>query len=276
LSRQIRDLEREIGVPLLERSARGVALTAAGRVFLDHARLAMLQVDMAAEAARRAAHPDRAAFVLGFLTGHEVIWLPKVLPLLREAEPHIEITLSSLSSPELASALMRGKVDVAFMRREAQAPGLVFKSLTREELKVVLPSGHRLSSRKTIRPQDIAGLPYIAPVKTAPVLKSVIDAYAFRQRITLKADYEAENLSMAMSLVASTGGFTLLPQYAENLLSSSVVTRPLQGQPPSIELVIGYSRTNSSPLLKHLLARLDRIPEGPRSVPARRLPADRQ
>src|SRR6204780_3041240 len=75
LSRQMRDLELEVGVKLLERGARGTALTEAGRVFLDHARLALLQVEAAGEAARRAAQPARSAFGLGFLTGHEVVWL---------------------------------------------------------------------------------------------------------------------------------------------------------------------------------------------------------
>src|SRR3979490_2959085 len=123
LSRQIRDLELEVGVPLIKRGARGIALTAAGRVFLDHARLVLLQVETAGEAARRVAQPEKTTFVLGFLTGHEVVWLPQALRILREEAPSMEIMLSSQSSPELAGALMRGKVDVAFLRRD-QAPGL--------------------------------------------------------------------------------------------------------------------------------------------------------
>src|ERR1700684_3067100 len=74
LSRQIRDLEYEVGVELLSRSPRGVALTAAGRAFLDHARLALAQVAAAGEAARRAAQPVKTTFALGFLTGQEMDW----------------------------------------------------------------------------------------------------------------------------------------------------------------------------------------------------------
>jgi LysR family hca operon transcriptional activator len=259
LSRQIRDLELEVGTPLLERKARGIELTAAGRVFLDHARLALLQVEAAGEAARRIARPDKASFVLGFLTGHEVIWLPEALRILSHELPGVEITLSSQSSPELAGALMRGKVDVAFLRREAQAPGLAFKLLIKEPLVAVLLSGHRLAARKSIRPQDIAEEVYITPTKAAPALKAVIDGYAARNGITLKPEYEAENLSMAMSLVASTGGVTLLPLYAENLLLPSVVTRPLQGEIPTIDLVLGYNKSNTSPLLKRFLARADEL-----------------
>ena len=259
LSRRIRDLELEVGVPLLVRGARGIELTAAGRVFLDHARLALLQVEAAGEAARRAAQPEKAAFVLGFLTGHEVVWLPDALRILRDEQSDVDITLSSQSSPELAGALMRGKVDVAFLRREAPAPGLTYKLLIKEPLVVVLPSGHYLAGRKSIRPQDLAEQPYITPTKAAPALKAVIDGYAARNGITLKPEYEAENLSMAMSLVASTGGLTLLPLYAQNLLSPSVVTRPLQGEPPTIDLVVGYNKSNTSALLKYFLSKTDEL-----------------
>src|SRR6476619_7077921 len=72
LSRQIRDLEQEVGVQLLSRSAHGIELTPAGRAFLDHARLALTQAETAAEAARRAAQPARPTFALGFLTGKEI------------------------------------------------------------------------------------------------------------------------------------------------------------------------------------------------------------
>src|SRR5438477_1223202 len=78
LSRQIRDLEAEIGVQLLERQARGVTLTAAGRVFLDHARLALLQVEAATEGARRAEQPEKLALSMGFMAGQKGVWLPAV------------------------------------------------------------------------------------------------------------------------------------------------------------------------------------------------------
>src|SRR5437899_9084523 len=115
LSRQIRDLEYEVGAQLMTRSARGIELTAAGRVFLDHARLALAQVDAAGEAARRAAQPAKPSFALGFLTGQEIDWLPEAIRLLREELPNIKITISSQYSPDLAGALVRGKLDVAFL-----------------------------------------------------------------------------------------------------------------------------------------------------------------
>lgn len=99
LSRQIRDLESEIGVKLLERQARGVALTPAGRVFLDHARLALLQVEAAKDGARRAVEPEKPVLTMGFLAGQELVWLPHALRIIREEAPGVEIMLSSQSSP---------------------------------------------------------------------------------------------------------------------------------------------------------------------------------
>ena len=84
LSRQIRDLEYEVGVPLMNRSVHGIELTAAGRAFLDHARLALTQAEAAVEAARRAAQRTKPTFAMGFLTGQEVDWLPRATGVLRD------------------------------------------------------------------------------------------------------------------------------------------------------------------------------------------------
>src|ERR1700677_3966963 len=76
LSRQIRDMEYEVGVPLLTRSVTGVVMTAAGPAYLHHARIALAQVDAAREAAQRAAQPTKRSFAVGFQTGVEIDWLP--------------------------------------------------------------------------------------------------------------------------------------------------------------------------------------------------------
>jgi LysR family hca operon transcriptional activator len=261
LSRQIRDLESEIGVKLLERQPRGVTLTAAGKVFLDHARLALLQVEAAIEGARRTAQPKTPALAMGFLVGLEVTWLPHLLRMIREEAPETEVTLCSLSSPELALALMRGRLDLAFLRPEKQSLGLSFKLLAKEPLLAVLPTSHRLASRKKIRPEDLAREIYVSSARTSPVLQAAIEDYASSAGIVLKARYEGENISSAMSLVASTGGITLVPLYAQNMLAPNVVARALEGVPPTVDLTLGYNEANSSPLLRRLLSRADELVE---------------
>src|SRR5271156_375220 len=96
LSRQIRDLEREVGVALLSRSVRGIELTAAGRV----------------------ARPTKAIFAVGFLTGQEAAWLAPATRILSDELPNIEIRVSSGFSTTLAEDLVRGRIDIAFLRPE--------------------------------------------------------------------------------------------------------------------------------------------------------------
>lgn len=259
LSRQIRDLEIEVGAELMTRGARGIELTAAGRVFLDHARLALAQVEAGASAARRAAQPEQRTLVLGFLSGCEPEWLPAAMHVLREELPKIEVTVSSKHSPQLAEALATGKLDAAFMRPEVGYPDLVYKVAIAEPLIVVLPSDHRLASREAIDPLDLVGETFIGMADQAPVLRSLTEDYFRRSGVDVKPAHRVEYLSMAMSIVASTRGVVLLPNYARNFLTWSVVSRPLKGEVPTIDLVLGYHKANSSPLLRLLLSRAEEM-----------------
>ena len=144
LSRQMRDLETELGCPLMLRGPKGIDLTAAGRVFLDHARMVVLQVEAAIEATRRAGAPAKTSFVLGFLTGYEFGWLPAVMRIMHDELPTTETVILSLSSPDLADGLLRGKIDLAFLRHEKNAPGIVFNRLIDEPLTVLMAADHRL------------------------------------------------------------------------------------------------------------------------------------
>ncbi|MGC1450537.1 MAG: LysR family transcriptional regulator [Candidatus Sulfotelmatobacter sp.] len=259
LSRQIRDLEDEVGAQLLARRARGIELTPAGRAFLEHARVVLSQVETATEAARRVAHPAKPCFAMGFLTGHELIWMPEALQILRDELPNIDVMVSSQYSPLLADGLLKGKIDAAFLRRERGVPELAYRVLVKEPLMVVLPSDHRLAALKSIGAKDLEGEKFVTVSKTAPVLRVVIDNYFKRFGIGITPAHEADHLAMGMSLIASTGGVGLLPAYAQNFLPSSVTSRPLKGVVPTIDLALGYRKSNQSPILKLLLSRLDEL-----------------
>jgi LysR family hca operon transcriptional activator len=258
LSRQIRDLEDQVGAELLSRSVQGVELTAAGKAFLDHARLALMQVEAAVEAARRAAQPARKAFAIGFQTGHEMNWLPRAMHVLRDELKNIHVTISSDYSPDLAEALVRGRLDVAFLRVEP-AYDLGYHVVDHEPLIVLMPSDHRLKAREAVRPQDFVGEIFIGGSNKATVLRAATEDYLRRSGVDIKLDHGVDNMAQAMSLVASTRGLALMPAYAKNLLPSSVVSRPLEGEVPTIDLAVGYSKSNASPILKLFLSRLDEL-----------------
>jgi LysR family transcriptional regulator, hca operon transcriptional activator len=262
LSRQMRDLEYEVGVPLLTRSVHGVALTPAGRAFLDHARLALTQAEAATQAARRAAQPAKPVFAVGFHTGQEVEWLPYATSLLRDELLNIEIRVSSDHSTMLADELERGKLDIAFMRRE-QKPGLEYKLIAKEPLVAILPSDHPLATREAVDPRDLEGETFIGISPTPRVLRVVVKDYLERSGLKITPHLEIDNYAMAISLVASTRGIALLPASAKSFLPWSVVSRPLGGEAPTIDLVAGYHTANGSKILGLFLSRIDEMIDRP-------------
>jgi DNA-binding transcriptional LysR family regulator len=171
LSRQIRDLEQEIGVQLMNRSAHGIELTSAGKAFLEHARMALLQAEAAKEAALRAAQPAKPTFALGFLSGVEIGLLPEVNRVLRDEFPGIEIRLSSDYSPALAKALMRRRLDAAFIRPEEHMGELVCRRVRTDPLIFVFPSDHRLASQTAVAPEEIVNETFYFPSKAAPAVR---------------------------------------------------------------------------------------------------------
>jgi LysR family transcriptional regulator, hca operon transcriptional activator len=263
LSRQIRDLEQEVGVQLMNRGAHGIELTSAGKAFLDHARSAILQAEAAKEAALRSAHLAKPKFALGFLSGSEIGLLPKVSRILHDEFPGIEIRLSSDYSPALAKALMRGKLEAAFTRPEEHMGDLACKRVRTDPLIFVFPSDHRLASKKTVAPHEIAGENFLLPSNTAPALRRVVLDYFAGAGVDLKPEHEVHNVVHAISMIASTGAVMLLPAYTERYLPESVTSRPVQGDVPTLDLIIAYHKANSSPILRLLLSSVGKFAGSP-------------
>ena len=124
---------------------------------------------------------------------------------------------------------------------------------------VILPSDHELAALKAISPRDLVDETFVIVSNTAPVLRGVIDNYLKRSGVKIMPAHEADHVTMGMSLIASTRGVGLLPAYAQNFLPSSITSRPLKGDAPTVELVFGFKKSNQSPVLKLLLSRLDEL-----------------
>jgi LysR family transcriptional regulator, hca operon transcriptional activator len=270
LSRQIRDLEAEVGTQLLIRGAKGVELTAAGRVFLDHARVMLAQAEAAMQSARQTAHPVKPSFSMGFMIGHDTTWIPRALHLLRDQLPNIRVVISTQNSPQLAAALQQGRIDVAFLRRDDGGPELCFQQLIEETFEVFLPANHPLAAKNAIAVNELASETFMSISGTAlgisgkqPALRRTIDRYLKENGVDLRPSHEVDNLGAVMSLIASTEGVALLPAYAKTFLPDSVTTRPLLGTAPKIDLSLGYRKANTSPLLKLFLSRVAELATRP-------------
>jgi LysR family hca operon transcriptional activator len=263
LSRQIRDLERELGAALFLRSARGVELTASGRVFLDHARVMLSQAETAVQAVRHVVSPAKPTLTLGFMIGHESTWIPWALEALGDQLPHIHVVLSTQNSPQLALGVTQGLIDAAFLRREDGGPGLEYLLLVEEPLEVYLPKAHPLAARNAVALQDLAKETFLSISGRAmnasgrpPALRLAIDRFFKKCGVEIRPSHEVDNLGGIMSLIASTGGVALLPAYARTFLPSAVTTRPLRGFRPKIDLSIGYRKMDGSLILKRFLSKV--------------------
>jgi LysR family transcriptional regulator, hca operon transcriptional activator len=235
---------------------RGVELTAAGRAFLDHARLSLTQAEAAVDAARHAARPAKPTFAVGFLTGQEAAWLTRATRILSDELPNIEVRVSSGFSVTLAEDLKQGRVDIAFLRHEPD-PDLAFKLVLKEPLVAILPRAHRLAARKTLDPHDLAGETFIGISEIPRVLRGAVNGYLKRSGVEVAPRFEIDNFAMAMSLVTSERGVALLPISIEDYLPPSIVSRRLKGEQPTIDLMIGYRKENPSPIMKTFLSRID-------------------
>jgi LysR family hca operon transcriptional activator len=255
LSRQIRDLECEVGAQLLQRNARGSELTAAGRTFLDHARLSLAQAEAAVESARRIAQPAKPVFAVGFVTGHEVDCMPPTTNILRDDLPNLEVRVFSGFSVDLADDLHRGKLDIAFVRREPN-PDLEYRLIVREPLVAILRCDHWLAARRSIDPRELISETFIGISSVPRILRSVIGEYLDRSGVRITPHLEVDNFAMAISLVESTRGVALLPASIDNYLPPSIVSRSLEGEQPMIDLVLGFHKANKSPVLEKFLSRL--------------------
>ena len=263
LSRQIRDLEQEVGVQLINRSAHGIELTSAGKAFLDHARAALLQAEAAKEAALHSVHLARPTFALGFLSGSEIGLLPEVTRILHDDFPGIEIRLPSDYSPVLAKALMRGRLEAAFMRLEEHMGDLAVRRVRTDPLIFVFPNDHRLAAQEAVAPEQIANEAFLLPSNTAPAVRRVVLEFFARAGVDLKPEHEVHNVVHAISMIASTRAVTLLPAYTKRFLPESVTTRPVKGEAPTLDLIIAYSKANTSPILKLLLSRVGKLGRAP-------------
>ncbi|USP47086.1 LysR substrate-binding domain-containing protein [Alcaligenes faecalis] len=242
LSEQIRNLEEEIGYPLLNRTRRKVELTEAGVIFLDDAREILHKVEEAVQRAGKAASQAREVLTIGFVPAAEVRIFPAVLPAFRAAFPQVDV-VRSLTSNEQEGALARGELDLGFMRGPVRVTNVFSEVVLDEPLRVYLPQGHSLEAYSLIPPARLNRLPMIAVDRSyGRSMHDVLARYLAHHKVVPEHTYNSANPLMSINLVAAGLGYTLLPTYAEYFMPKNVVSRPLIGGGPRCELLMAYPR----------------------------------
>jgi len=162
LSTQIRQLEDAVGTLLLERTSRGVALTAAGSAFLGSARETLASLDRGVAAARNAARAVSGQLTVGLQAATGGSARTGALAAFEQAYPEVALRLVSYDLAQPAAGLLDHSSDVALLRPPVDAPGILLEQVCAEPRVFVLPAGHPLSSRPVLELADVAGLPWVA------------------------------------------------------------------------------------------------------------------
>jgi LysR family hca operon transcriptional activator len=252
LSHQIRQLEAEVGVPLLERTRHQVRLTGPGRLFLREAREILSRVDHAVRLVGKAAVGGAGEIAVGTFPAADVKILPRIRPLLAERLPDVRLVLHSKYAVDPLAGLRQGRLDVAFLRGPIQEPDLSVTELLRESIVVVLPAHHRLARKKKIAVTLLDELPCITMTRTlAPALFDAVSAFYQQARIRVHPVHDADNVLGHLNMVQAGLGFALLPDYVTEILPPGVVVRPLDWQPvPTVSIVMALRQDDSLRVLR--------------------------
>jgi DNA-binding transcriptional LysR family regulator len=254
LSTQIKALERELGIGLLERTSRRVALTDAGRVFLERAKTILGAVEEAREVARGAEQGLQGRLEVGFISSASLSLLPPSIRLFRERFGGVELELKELTSAQQIDALYEGGIRVGLVRLPLRAPGIRFEPVLEERLVVALPSGHALEGLHRVSLETIADLPLIFFTRQLiPGFHAQIVELFQRVGAFPKVAQHAVHLQTIVGLVASGVGIAILPSSAERVSREGVVYRALDVPDATSWMGLAWVEGDESKLVRNFI-----------------------
>ncbi|GGX77136.1 LysR family transcriptional regulator [Vogesella alkaliphila] len=261
LSRQIQQLEEELGVPLLVRGSRPLTLTEAGQFFYAHARQLLSQTRELEAMTRRIGTIERKLSI-GFVGSTLYGMLPKVIRRFRSEQNTTELTLHEMTSMEQISALKEGKIDVGFGRIRHEDPNVRRIVLREERLVAALPSGHALTERPVISLLDLVDDTLIVfPKAPRPSFADQILASFHDRGLEPKKVYEARELQVAIGLVAAGEGVAIVPASVQGLKREDVCYLPLQDHNMVSPIILSTRLLDESREIKLLIEMIIRIYE---------------
>ncbi|WP_199255089.1 LysR substrate-binding domain-containing protein [Mycolicibacterium mengxianglii] len=260
LSQQIRQLERELGAPLLIRSTRSVQLTPAGQAFLARTVTILEAVDEAAEQVRRIAEGVEGRLVIGCVGSATYSLLPRLVRELRQALPNVDLSVrGEMLVPAQLAALHAGEIDIGLLRPPVLDPDITVEVIRRDRLLVALPVGHRLAQRAELDIVDLRDEDFISHAgrgrsRMGTLLTTLCSDAGFTPRIR----HDVAETSTLVTLVAAGLGVAVVPEPTSALDIAGVCYRPLSAA-AAIELVAAYRSPSVSPLIGNVLAVLGEI-----------------
>ncbi|WP_295819447.1 LysR family transcriptional regulator [uncultured Deinococcus sp.] len=255
LSNSIRNLEDEVGVPLVLRTTRRVQLTPAGQEFLIGARQTLALAGQTVERARRAARGEVGRLTIGFVSGLAFGGLPEIVRRFRELFPNVSVDLRELTAQEQEAALRGGQIDVGLMLLPVRDPSLDSRPLWRQPLVAALPAEHALARRRKLKIGDLQGESFVFfPRQIRATYFDQVMRWCAAAGFTPHVVQEAIEVPTLLSLVAAGIGVFLPIEFFSRLSLPGVVYRPIEGA-PIVEIVAVWSRSEGrSPVVRAFLS----------------------
>lgn len=256
LSRQIHQLEDQLGVELFLRSKTGVTLTEAGAAFLPEVRRTLVQAEKAVAVAKAARGAEGGQFVVGYTTVFDRSAIPDVFDRLRHRFPHWQLVAKGKHSISLVRDIKNGTMDAAFIGLHTDTQGLAVETILEESLVVALPAMHRLAKKRRLGFDDLRGEPmFWFERRLNPGFYD--HCQTFFEQIDFKPNAipEPPDHHIMLGLIAEGQGIALISASLQNVKRQGVVFRALKEEVRklSMGIAVAYSERNQSPVLPHFL-----------------------
>jgi DNA-binding transcriptional LysR family regulator len=251
LSTQIKDLEEELGVQLLQRSSKGIQTTPAGEVFYGEARAVLARVEHARVAARRAARGEEGRLSIGFISVVDYSFLPAALKRFRDQYPGVEVQLHELTTDAQVQELAAERLDIGIGIAPVDHELIVFRRVVSERLVLAVPAGMLPAGAKSASLRKLADQPFVMIPR--PMAPGYYDAFAslcrscgFQPHIAQRA----KQMQTVISLVSHGFGVAVVPESLVNLQRAGVEYVRVRERGPGIDIGLLYRRNDANPAIE--------------------------
>ncbi|PXY19018.1 LysR substrate-binding domain-containing protein [Prauserella muralis] len=265
VSAQIRSLERELGQPLLDRSARAVRLTEAGAAVLPYARAALAAVEDVRTAVDELTGLLRGKVAVGMVAGSAALGVPEVLAAFHDAHPGVEVTLTEADTDPMLDALRAGRLDVAIAAFAGAAPdGIETRTLSDQPLVAAVGEGDPLAGRRGVTLAELGDRALIG-MRPGTAMRAILDAACAAEGVAPRIAFEAGNPQVLGDLAARGLGVAILPESTArarpDLRVVPVTVPPMRGRVALAWRAEGPNGPAARAFIEHARARLATPPE---------------
>jgi DNA-binding transcriptional LysR family regulator len=247
LSRQVQNLEKIVGAPLVERTQRNVALTPAGMAFAERARVTLEHHDRSVETARNVAARQGEQLVIGFESCAPFHGFSQVVKEFAERYPRTKLSSFVMPGPEQTSALATSRIDLGFVHPPVPADGeFTFEEVAEERFVVAMPSSHRLASRKRVPAADLRSEKFVLyPRRVAPGCYDAVQRICRAAGFAPDVVHESNEVSVSLRLIPAIGAVTLFPECVRSRRAPGVSFREIEGSVTTV--ICGFLRRAGDP-----------------------------